>query len=73
MELESSFVLLIRFLGDNYAVYYGINDKYEPIVGLVDWRNCKTLASMRLAFSGLSAVRDLTTISPNEDQFSGRK
>jgi hypothetical protein len=70
MSLESSFVLIIRFLSDNYAVYYGINDKYEPVVGLVDWRNSKTLASMRLAFSGLSVVRDLTTITPHESQLT---
>lgn len=70
MSLESSFVLIIRFLSDTYAVYYGINDKYEPVVALIDWRNSRTLASMRLAFSGLSVVRDLIPIAPHENHLS---
>jgi hypothetical protein len=58
-------VLIIRFVGEDCAVYYGINDKYEPIVALIDWRTSRTLGNMRLAFSGLSAVRDLTAITPH--------
>lgn len=50
-------------MGESEAIYYGINDKYEPVIAIIDWRAKQTLGSMRLAFSSLSAVRDLTPIN----------
>jgi len=39
MKVDCAFVSMLRFMGTNMAVFYGVNDHYELVVGLLDWKN----------------------------------
>ena len=67
MHLECSLVLMFRFLGDTYAILYGLNDRYELVVLVVDWRLRKMIGRNRFAHSGNIAIRDICTYSGSEN------
>jgi hypothetical protein len=52
---------MLRFSGDNYAILYGLNDRYELVVQVVDWKARKQIGRARLAHSGNIAIRDICT------------
>lgn len=68
MTLECSIVFMLRFLGTSHVVLYGLNDRYELVVLLVNWRKGRTIGRMRLVHSGNWTIRDICTVSWKGDE-----
>ena len=62
MRVDCAFVYMIRFMGPSMVAYYGLNDHYELVVGLLDWTAKQVLGLARLPFSGNWTVRDIAPI-----------
>ena len=58
---------MLRFAQDSYAILYGLNERYELVVIVVDWRIRKVIGRSRLVNSGNLAIRDICTFEGNKN------
>ena len=63
IQLECSFVLMIRFCGGENIVLYGFNHKYETVVLLLNWRTKTIIGRSRMVHSGNWIIRDISPVN----------
>jgi hypothetical protein len=62
VQVNCSVIYNIKMVGEQYAVFYGINSMYQLVIQVVDWKLKKVIAMNNFLHSATWKIKDICAI-----------